>query len=464
MMRAALVVVALVVSAGCGSRSPAQPLANVQQTLADRLPQTIHWHDGGADDAAAAEAVRELLTHELTADDAVQIALLNDASLQAVYSELGVRQADLVQAGLLSNPVFAGELKFSSAGTVVEMSLVQSFLSILQIPLRKRLAALDLAAAEARVAAAVIDRAADVRIGFYDAQAATQALELRQSIAEATAASALLAERLHAAGNITDLDLASERALAQEAKLDLGSAELRVIATRERLTVLMGLWGADTEWRAVSRLEEIAETEAIDAVEQKAVAASLELLRLRHEVDLAGQTWRATRPLLFADAEVGVAAERETDGEWGVGPALSIPVPLFDAGRPAVDSAIARFRGAHHRYTAAAVAIRSMARTARARVMATAAQARYVREVLLPTRQTVTTESQKQFNAMTISGFQLLDAKREEIEAGERYLAVLRDHWVARARLEQLLDGGMPAMDLGMDPPASDSSDGRAQH
>ncbi len=462
-MRAALVVIALVASAGCGSRSPAQPLDNVKQTLADRLPQTIHWNDGGAEDAAAAEAVRELLMHELTADDAVQIALLNDASLQAVYTELGVRQADLVQAGLLSNPVFAGELRFSSAGTAVEMSLVQNFISILQIPLRKRLAALDLAAAEARVAAAVIDRAADARIGFYDAQAATQALELRQSIAEATAASALLAERLHAAGNITDLDLASERALAQEAKLDLGSAELRLIETRERLTVQMGLWGADTEWRAVSRLDEIAETEAIDAVEQRAVAASLELLRLRHEIDLAGQTWRATRPLL-ADAEVGVAAERETDGEWGVGPALSIPVPLFDTGRPAVDSAIARYRGAHHRYTSAAVAIRSMARTARARVMATAAQARYVREVLLPTRQTVTTESQKQFNAMTISGFQLLDAKREEIEAGERYLAVLRDHWVARARLEQLLDGGMPAMDLGMDPPASDSSDGRAQH
>ena len=52
------------------------------------------------------EKLRSLLKGKLTADDAVQIALLNNRDLQAVYSDLGVAQADLVQAGLLSNPIF----------------------------------------------------------------------------------------------------------------------------------------------------------------------------------------------------------------------------------------------------------------------------------------------------------------------------------------------------------------------
>ena len=82
-------------------------------------------------------------------------------------------------------------------------------------------------------------------------------LELRQTIVQALSASLDVARRLNEAGNITDLDLARERALAESGKLALRSAEIAVRQSREQLNNLMGLWGKNTEWEADGRLPDI---------------------------------------------------------------------------------------------------------------------------------------------------------------------------------------------------------------
>ena len=64
-----------------------------------------------------AEKLQALLEGELTTNAAVQIALLNNAALQATFEELGIAQAELVQAGLLKNPVFAGHVRFPAVKT-----------------------------------------------------------------------------------------------------------------------------------------------------------------------------------------------------------------------------------------------------------------------------------------------------------------------------------------------------------
>ena len=42
---------------------------------------------------------------------------------------------------------------------------------------------------------------------------------------------------------------------------------------------------------------------------------------------------------------------------------------------------------------------------------------------------------------MQIGAFQLLQAKQQEIEAGGQYIETLRDYWLARTELDQLLSG-----------------------
>ena len=175
----------------------------------------ISWNNGTELDKEASEKLHSLLKRKLTADDAVQIALLNNRDLQAIYSDLGVAQADLVQAGLLGNPIFDAAVMFPVSGggrPDLELGAAMNFLNIFYIPLRKRVAAARFEEVKTRVAGSVLDFAGRVRTAFYTYQSDQQMLELRQTIVQALGASLEIARRLSEAGNITDLDFARERA------------------------------------------------------------------------------------------------------------------------------------------------------------------------------------------------------------------------------------------------------------
>ena len=198
---------------GCTAIAQDSGFADVKKLVGDRLPQTVEWNRGTADDAAADAKVDALLTHELTADAAVHVALLNNKDLQATYESLAVAQADLVEAGLLLNPAFDAQIRIaeSAGGVGVDIGVIQDFLDVFQIPLRKRVAASNFEGAKGQVAGAVVDLAADTRRTYYELVAARQTIGLRQTVVAAYDASYDLAKRLHAAGNITDLALAREQ-------------------------------------------------------------------------------------------------------------------------------------------------------------------------------------------------------------------------------------------------------------
>jgi outer membrane protein, heavy metal efflux system len=82
---------------------------------------------------------------------------------------------------------------------------------------------------------------------------------------------------------------------------------------------------------------------------------------------------------------------------------------------------------------------------AASRLEAAAKSAAYYKDVLLPLRQQLVDETQLQFNAMNVGVFQLLQAKRDQIETARVYVDVLRDYWTARARVDQLLAGRLPS-------------------
>ncbi len=138
--------------------------------------------------------------------------------------------------------------------------VVQEFLNILYRPLRKRIAAAEFEASKLHVASTIINLAARVQTAFYIFQADQQLLEFLEQVVHATAASAYAARRLYKAGNITELDLASEQALYHESRLALSTVEARLIEDRERLNALMGLWGKDTQWTIAARLPAIPKT------------------------------------------------------------------------------------------------------------------------------------------------------------------------------------------------------------
>ncbi len=418
------------------------------------------------------KAIEPFLQQELTREQAVAIALLNNRNLRATYEELNIARADIVQAGLLRNPMLSGEIRFatSGGGTGVVLDASQDLLSILAMPLRKGRSEATFEAARARVSGAVLDLVYETRTAFYDYQAAEQTREMRDSVRTAMEASCELAQRLFEAGNYRALDVSNERAMAEQAKLDLAAAEAEAFQKRERLTTLMGLWGEAADlWRAVPRLPELPADELpSDGLLRQALEASTDLAALRREAEVFART--AGIALQFggiSTLEAGAAAERETDGEWSLGPAVSLPIPIFDQGQAAYTAAQARYRQAAERLYARAVEIRSAVRVAYARLTFTRDQARYYENVILPLRARIVSETQLQYNAMQVSPFQLLIAKRDQITAGAAYVNSLREYWRARAALDQLVHGRLTSGALGRreDSSASNmmsSSDGAA--
>ena len=169
-IRFVLTTTGLGILGGCTTVPREAGFGDVEKLVAERTTMRVHWNQGTTADQAVEEVIRASLQAELTADQAVQIALLNNRNLQAIYEELGIAQADLVQAGLLKNPVFDGLFRFpdrAPRGPNVELSVTQDFIDILFIPARKKLAASQFEAAKLHVAASVVNLAAEVRSAYY---------------------------------------------------------------------------------------------------------------------------------------------------------------------------------------------------------------------------------------------------------------------------------------------------------
>lgn len=424
--------------------------ADVRQLTAARIQRDVRWAAHEPHGELAAET-RKLLERPLTADGAVQIALLENAGLQAAFEELGVARARLVQALRLPNPTVDAALRFSEASSDrpgIDVEALIDLTELVFLPLRGGAAEAALDAAKLSVTGRVLDLALEARLAFYEYQARAQLFELSGTVLSAVRASFEAAEGLHAAGNIPDLSLANERALYEEARIEYTAAEAALASQREALTAVMGLWGSGARWTAEARLPELSErTSELEQLEARALDRSLDLQLIERRYAAAAKGARvATARGWVPELRAGVAAEREIDAEegWTVGPAVALEVPLFYQGQGETAAARAEMRREQQLYTDAAVRIRASARALASELAATERNAAHYRSVLLPLRQKIVDETQLQYNAMNVGVFQLLQAKRDQIRAAQRYVQLLRDTWALRARVDQLLAGRLP--------------------
>jgi outer membrane protein, heavy metal efflux system len=440
----------LLLAAGCAQVPGKGGFDHVQQMVYERIDLRPAWTQDAAEDRQAAEeAVDRLLENELSAEGAIQIALLNNAGLQARYEELGISQADLVQAGLLQNPTVFGFARFptsSPGATNFEIGILQDFLNSLMLPARRKLAAAQFEQVKAEVAHAVLQVSAETEQAYYEAIAAANTRDLRSQIVEATQAAYEFALRLHAAGNISDLNLAVERGHFEESRVALAESENRLRAARERLTKLMGLWGERTRWRAPDRLPDIPPKEtALDQVETLAIMNRLDLEAARRKIDTFAQSLGTTIAWRWlGDAQIGVNAERDTDRQWVVGPELSLELPIFDQHQARVSQGEAMLRRAINELTALAVDIRSEVRLLRDRLVMQRYLIDHYKRVILPLRQRLVALTLEKYNYMLVGAFDLLTAKQQEFDAYAKYLEAVRDYWVIRADLSRALGGRLP--------------------
>ncbi len=115
---------------GCATVSNESVTADVSGTVSARLEQPVDWNAGSPEDESVRTAVDQMLGDQLTIDEAVAIALINNRGLRATLERTGVARADLIQAGLLENPVFGFTIFDGNVGSLREYDLFQELLSL----------------------------------------------------------------------------------------------------------------------------------------------------------------------------------------------------------------------------------------------------------------------------------------------------------------------------------------------
>ena len=420
----------------------------VHELVRARLSEALAVRDADASDADVAARVDTLLAHELTREGAVQVALLLNPQLLAAYEQLGIASGDVLRASLPANPTLSGSvlIPLGTRTPDIELAVEQDVLGFVLLPLRHGVAARNLDAARARTAAIVVETAAAARGQLARAVAASEVQALRKTVAAAMEASFAYASRLHDAGNLRALEVLRAEAGYRDALWALQSAEQDAAVERARLAAVLGVFGARVDFTLPEHLDDAPLAHvALGHLERTAVERSFALQALHAQLDAAAQQLGyASAARFLPSLDVGVGAERD-HGELKVGPRVSIGIPLFDLGQGEVLSLEARTREVAALWKAAAIDLRARAREAQTTAESTAARAKYLHDVVLPLRARLTDETVRQYNAMQLDTFAVLDARRRESEAAVTYVSTLRDAWLARTDVELLQQGGNPA-------------------
>ena len=440
--RTGAVLAAASLAAGCASVPKDSGFADVRRTIVEETKQPVEWDPQRPVQAPDDGAIASMLGEELTADRAVQIAFANNRDLQATLEGLGVARADLIAASTIRNPLLDGELRFPGApAKPFELGLSQSLFDLLQLGSRRKLGRAQFEAAQLRVSGAVIHFAAEVRMNYYDLLAARKILARQATILKAQEAAAELARRQHQAGNISDLDLENEQARYEQVKLDAARAQLEELEARERLTSDLGLINR-AELKLPADFPPPPESEMpAEEVDRQAVARRLDVQMAQREIEAAQRAIGVARTAALDDLAVGVHHEREPEGKRTTGPAVTVPIPIFNRGAAQKAAARAMLRQAQQRFAAMTVAARSEARAAHERLTEARSRMAYIRDVVVPRRDRIVRLIQLEYNQMVKGVYQLIQARQNLSTAQREEVIAARDYWTARTELETALLG-----------------------
>jgi outer membrane protein TolC len=392
-------------------------------------------------------SVNSLLSKPLTQDNAVRIALINNRSLQQTYEEIGISQSELVQAGLMSNPLLGYSVGKSGGITTTTWSLDVMFLDLLWIPLRRELGGLTLEETKYRVGDEVLKMARDTKIAYIDAKAAYEKIKLYDAVLKSYEASVQLAIRQNTAGNSSRRDFLKIHDAYAYARLESMKLGREYAMARENLNRILGVYGDQTQFELTKEPLELTVFSTDEkGLENRAIVNRLDMNAAIAKVDYtAAQAGYAKNTRLLSEIELSAESEKTTDENKFNTFGIKIPIPIFDFGQARVSQAQALYNQSVHRLYETAVNVRSQVREGYASTRYSYDMAREMKDVVVPANEQILGETQKYYNGMLDGIYELLEDQRRLGETKIQALEALGEHQKAQANLEYILGGDINA-------------------
>ena len=456
---------------GCAKLSPDGGMFVVEAAASAELGKEVVKIRDEVAAAAVAARVKGLLAKPLSASNAVQIALINNRALQAAFNELGISEAQMLEASLPPPPTVSFE-RIVGSGFEIERRILQNVLALLTLPRRREIAQVRFKQAQARAVEATLRIAMEAARTYYRAVAANETLRFLEESRLSAEAVSDLAKQLGETGAMSKLDQAREHVFYAEVSGQVATARLRQRSERERLIRALGLWGKDTQFSLPNKLTALpAKPRSIASVEREAVSRRVDLVIGRMELDVLARELGLTRKTRFINAlevagisktEKDIAPDGEVDKIQRSGFELEVQIPIYDFGESRLRRAEETYMQAVNRLLERAVNVRSEARDAYQTYRGSYDIARHYEREVLPLRKIISDETLLNYNAMIRDLFALLGEARARITANNQAIEARRDFWLASVDLHATIIGGRGAGETSTMPSATSQASGGA--
>ncbi len=374
--------------------------------------------------------------------EAVRLSLTHDPSIQAAMARVRIAQAEAKQSRLLPNPVLSVVLKFPEGGGKpdIEAGLAADLISLLSRPGRVNVADSRLRVSAAEVLTTTLDALAEVQRRYVAVQANDQLLLVLEDRVRILDRLLGIARSRLGAGEGTRLDVLALESQRVELQTELADRRLERREQRLGLARVLGEPSSAADWQ----LSEWDTYERPIAVEAHWVNAALEnrpeVSQQRFALAALGQEVRLIPFSAFDGGDAGIAAERD-DGDWSVGPGVSLPIPLFDFGQARRARADAAVIEARHNLTRVSREIIEETRRAFAALNASRDNRRRVQSELIPIAERRLQQAEGQFRGGQTDITGLLLAEEELRSARAREVELQQRNAESLIRLQRAVGG-----------------------
>lgn len=417
-----------------GCATPPTDYSQVSDRLEER---TGYRFDMKEDPNKAVIPAGIFLKDGVTVEEAITVALWNNAAFQEALSGLGVSQADVIQANMLQNPEFWGIFP-TDPSRHLEYALRFPLESLWLRPQRVASAQRKLDQAVEGLIQNGLSLVRDVKVAFATVLLAEQRLALTVKQVEILRQIAQINESRWQAGEISELDAGTSRIDVLQAEEQIHQLTHDVALVREQFRVLIGLGFDDSS--IILQSPSILPTTQWSAEEllTDALASRPDLRAAKLEVEAAGiRAGLAHKEIFYL---VGIyRADQSSTSPYNSRPGLRFNIPIFDQNQGQIALAEARFDMAARRYVTIRDQIALEVSQARTRWLQNMATLQNWRQRILPAHRTTTLQAQKALEGGEVTPLLPLTAQRTWLQAQIREIELIAGQRQAIAELERAI-------------------------
>lgn len=381
----------------------------------------------------------------LTEEKALKIAISKNPDLQVILKELGLAQADLKQAGILENPIIAGDFAFYNLKDSFKptVSIQKNITDLILRAFKVKLAKGKLDQAKSEIEFAVANLIFELRIHYYNFAAAKQIYDLYQKIVLAAEIESEFAIEQKKAGNINDQDFISHQIDLTKAKMELIEIEKDYKLARLELIRILGLNQEDFNYDENLLLNELPPKEIQESeLENLALTNRADLIAQKQEIKALERSLKLAKLASLPPIHVGVEFHDEPDGTaWA--PIIQTELPIFNRNQGERQRSRVLLEQSQNKLEAKFLDIKTQVRIAYINLFTHRKIVESYSKLLIEQNMNLLEFTGLRYNYMLADIYDLLHVKTSTLEAEISNVRALRNYWIKRADLERTIGLGL---------------------